>query len=221
MNFAIMDETIENSFASVLVFYDQFNRTKLLSADLAKIAKKYGSKSDQLIIDLEKKYGIPIPKICNVLNVVRICQLNDVPDSYRGQLPAQFLRINMVPYDPVFDIRSLSFDAEKVLTSRRIITPFPSTLVYDNMSKCKPLLACYDGKQFKFEKVTKVDDGPKVPKTGKSIPILERIILDSSAKIASVDDIGNESLLISPFALAYDFLKEKTRVRVIMRKRAG
>lgn len=217
-----MEASIENHFASVLVFYDQFNRTKLLSADLVKIAKKYGPKSNQLIRDLEKKYGIPIPKLCEVVNVMRICQLNDVPDSYREQLPAQFSRNNAIPYDPIFDIRSTQFDPEKVLTSRRIISPCFTSQVYDNMSKCKPLLTSYDGKQFKFEGVaTKVVDATKVPKTGKNIPILEKIVLDSSAKFSFIDDYGNESLMMSPFALAYDCFKEKTRVRVIMRKRAG
>lgn len=217
-----MGELIENSFASVLVFYDEYKRTKLLSVDLAKIAKKYASKPTQLIKDLEKKYEVPIPTKCESVNILRICQVYSVPESYLKLLPAQFSDNTALPYDPIYDIRSALFDPEKVLSSKRIISSTATNAMLDNLSKCLPLLSTYEARQTKTEKsVPKAPDPNKIPKTEKSIHILEAIGLDSSSKCSNLDDMGNETLQVSPFALAYTFMKSKRRVRVIMRKRAG
>lgn len=216
-----MDESIDNEFASVLVFYDVYNRSKLLSTDLAKIAKRYGSKPGQLIADLEKKYCIPIPKLSKVVNISRICQLHAVPESYRLLLPAKFHADGVDTYDPIYDIRSPLFDAEKVLISRRIISPTSSLQVYDNLSKCKPMLINFDGKVNIYDKNAANAVAPKESKGEVDLPILTRIIQDSSAKVVVTDEIGNESLQMSPFAIAHKFFIEKSRVRVIIRKRAG
>ena len=216
-----MADLVDNHFALVLVFYDQYKRTKLLAADLAKIAKKYASKSAQLISDLEKKYDIPIPKQCNAADLTRICQLYGVPDSYRTLLPNQFMEINSVPYDPVYDVRSPLFDAEKVLTTRRIISACSTREMCDNLSKCKPFLASFEGKIFTHESKAAERLKEKGPKPEKSVHILSRVAIDSCAKVNFTDESGNESLHDSPFVLAHTFLLERSRVRVIMRRRGG
>jgi hypothetical protein len=215
-----MDGVVENSFASLLAYYDQFKRTKILPSDLIKIAKKYKSKPDQLILDLEKKYDVTIPRVCSFANISRICQVYSVPDSYLDLLPPHFKDANALPYDQSYDTRSAAFDPEKVLNAGRIISPTFTKEIFDNISKCKPLLRNFDGKIFKLEKKIVKADPYKLP-TEKSVHIFERIGLDSSSKISSSDDLDNESLHASPFALAYTFMKEKIRVRVIMRRHAG
>jgi hypothetical protein len=216
-----MDASIDNDFASVLDFYDQFKRSKLLAADLTKIAKKYASKSGQLIVDLEKKYGFPIPKACKASNIIRICQVYAVPDSYLALLPAQFRNalLRSQPYDPEHDMRNALFDPEKVLASVRIISSCVSAAMCDNISKCKSFLKDFDGKMFVYDKDAAIAfQGSKAPKSDRSLHILETIALDS-CKEATTEDAGDTSL--SPFNLAHSFQREGARVRVIMRKRAG
>jgi hypothetical protein len=214
-----MDGLVKNNFASVLVFYDQFKRTKLAPSDLVKIAKKYGSKSDQLVHDLEKKYGFPIPKECKASNIAHICQTYSVPDAYLAFLPAEFTNIRTLPYDPIYDIRSPLFDAENVISKKRIISANYTFEMFDNLSKCRQLCNTFDGKVFKIENTVKKTTEGKV-KAGAYIHVLERVAVDSSAKCNYIDDNGTESLQMSPFALAYTFMKARSRVRVIIRKRA-
>lgn len=218
-----MDGTVENCFASLLAYYDQFKRTKIIPADLAKIAKKYKSKPQQLILDLEKKYEVNIPRVCSFANITRICQVYSIPDSYLDLLPPQLKEANVLPYDTSYDTRSALFDPEKVLNSERIISPIFTKEAFDNISKCKPLLSNFDGKVFKLEKkAVKAPDPYKLPKsTERTLHIFERIGLNSSSKVNCSDDLDKESLQPSPFALAYTFMKEKIRVRVIMRRHAG
>lgn len=218
-----MDGNVVNNFASVLVFYDQFKRSKLVSSDLIKIAKKYGSKSEQLVIDLEKKYGFPIPKECNLANVIRICQIYSVPVAYLQLMPESVGDINAIPFDAIYDIRSPLFDPDKVISSRRIIASNMTNDILDNLSKCRPFLTNYDGKIFTFDKylvkVAATNKHLQAPPE-KYVHVLDAIGKDSSAQISSTNEEGGgESLQMSPFALAYTFMKEKIRVRVIMRKK--
>jgi hypothetical protein len=218
----IMDHAIFNCFASVLVFYEQFKRTKLNPADLTKIAKKYESKPNQLIADLVKKYDIQITEKCELRNVQRICHIFAVPDSYLNLLPKQIREQKYFSYDPVFDIRSVHFDPEKVLTSKRIISPTSTSEALDNLSRCNSLFTSGQEKKQTTHKVhVKVRDREIKVRQEKPLHILERIALDSCSKCKLDIEIGGEPLPKSPFSLAYAFMKGKGRVRVVIRKRAG
>jgi hypothetical protein len=214
-----MEESVSNQFALVLLYYDQFKRSKLASSDLIKIAKKYGRKPEKLVIDLTKKYGFVFPKVCEASAIMHICELYSVPDSYLQLMPKQFSDKDTIPYDPIYDIRSSLFDSEKVLSFKRIISPTSTLEMHDNLSKCKPMLSNFDGKVFDLGKV--VLKAPKdKEKEEKTVPILERIGADSSADFNYTDEKGTESILMSPFALAHSLMKTRTRVRVVIRKRA-
>lgn len=217
-----MDYNIVDSFASVLVFYEQFKRTKLNPSDLSKIARKYESKPNQLIADLEKKYEMPIPQKCSLRNVQRICHIFAVPDSYMNLLTRQVREQPNFSYDPVFDIRSVLFDPEKVLFSQRIISPTSTSEALDNLSRFNSLIISGQEKRKTIRKVhLKVLDKEKRFKPEKPEHILERIALDSCNKCKCNDDSGGEPLQKSPFSLAHAFMKGKGRVRVVIRKRAG
>jgi hypothetical protein len=214
-----MEGSINNQFALVLLYYDQFKRSKLASSDLMKIAKKYGTKPDKLVIDLTKKYGFIFPKVCKASTIMHICELYTVPDSYLQLMPKQFSEKVTIPYDPIYDIRSSLFDPEKVLTLKRIISPTSTLEMFDNLSKCKPLLSNFEGKVFNFGDVVLKEPKEKV-KEEKTVPVLERIGADSCSDLNYIDDLGAESLQMSPFALAHSLMKTRTRVRVVIRKRA-
>ena len=117
-------ENIDNSFASILVFYENFKRSKLIPTDLDKIAKKYRTKPNQLIVDLEKKYHLPIPtQVCS-LTVVRICAQYGVPPAYVALLPANIQSaVSTYDYDATLDVRSDTFDAEKVIQLQLFMVP--------------------------------------------------------------------------------------------------
>jgi hypothetical protein len=217
-----MDHIIVDRFASVLVFYEQFKRTKLNPFDLTKIVKKYESKPNQLIADLEKKYEMPIPEKCELRNIQRICHIFAVPHSYMNLLPKQVREQTHFAYDPVFDMRSVLFDPEKALFSKRIISSTSTSEALDNLSRCNRLLVSGQEKKQTIRKVhLKVREKEKRPKIEKPKHILEKIALDSCSKCASNDETGGEQLTKSPFSLAYAFMKGKGRVRVVIRKRAG
>jgi hypothetical protein len=217
-----MDHFIVDHFASVLVFYEQFRRTKLNPSDLSKIVKKYEFKPNQLIADLEKKYELPIPEKCELRNVQRICSVFAVPDSYLNLLPKQVWEQTYFAYDPVFDIQSVLFDPEKALLSKRIISPTSTSEALDNLSRCNSLFVSEQEKLQTIGKVhLKVRVKEKRLKSRKPEHILEKIALDSCSRCKSDDQTGGEQLTKSPFSLAYAFMKGKGRVRVVIRKRAG
>jgi hypothetical protein len=131
-----MVDVVKDAFASTLVFYDRFRRSKLTPTDLAKIAKKYSGKPQQLLSDLEKKYSISIPRECRTNEIERICKQYSVPKSYMALLPQRF-SYSTYAYDPALDICSATFNAEKALLSRRIIAPNTSLMPLDNLTKVR------------------------------------------------------------------------------------
>ena len=214
---------VENAFASVLVFYDQFKRSKLLPTDLLKIAKKYGSKGLQLTFDLEKKYGMPIPTRCDTANIIRICQLYSVPLTYIKLLPSRLHDSCCLSYNPIFDIRSPLFDAEMALNSQQITAAAMTTDVFDNLSKCQHLLSNYQGRVPTTGAPTEriPDPNKEVKSADRKSHVFDTIGIDSCSKYTYTDHMGNETLLASPFDLAYSLMTKKVRVRVVMRKKAG
>jgi hypothetical protein len=133
------DCSVDNEFASTLVFYDRFRRSKLTPSDLSKISKKYARRPKQLIIDLESKYEMKVPNSCLANEVYRICKQYNVPKSYIDLLPQRF-RESSFEYDPELDIQSARFHAEKAIASRRIIAPIVNFAPLDNIAKTKYLL---------------------------------------------------------------------------------
>lgn len=218
-----LNDHIENAFASVLVFYDQFKRSKLLPTDLSKIAKKYASKDSQLTSDLEKKYGMPIPTRCEATNIIRICQLYSVPLSYVKLLPSKLHDSCSLSYNPIYDIRSPLFDAEMVLNTQQITAAAMTTDVFDNLSKCQHLLSNYEGRTPTTGASTghAPDPQKETKPADRKTHVFDTIGIDSCSKYTYTDHMGNETLLSSPFDLAYSLMTKKVRVRVVMRKKAG
>ena len=76
-----------DAFARTLLFYYLFLRPKLNVSDLEKIARKYKSNSDKLLVDLQTKYSyFPIPTQVSRGELSRIIAEYNVPNSYLDRI---------------------------------------------------------------------------------------------------------------------------------------
>lgn len=171
------------------------------------VYKKYSGNTGQMITDISVKYPeFSFPQSVFISEVLRIHSLYSIPICL--PLPS-FERT----YDPRLDIRNSEFDPELALSSRNILAPCLHPNMVDNLSKARFLLP---GAAPQPQRSIKSDSSPqeKVPK----LHILDKIA-QASCKEKIVTDSGEVSLIDSPLALLDKFMKEKKRIRVLVRRR--
>jgi hypothetical protein len=136
------EENISNSFANVLLFYEKYKRSNLNTKSLIKIAKKYETKSIQLISDLTKKYSsLNIPLYVTYTDLFRLCESYSIPNIYIDLIPQyKNIKLNLGIYNPEYDLNKSQFNPDLVLSNKYIIASNINILPLDNLSKCKSLL---------------------------------------------------------------------------------
>lgn len=72
-------------FARVLEFYERHRYMKLQHEDLIKVFEKYSQQPEKILIDLKKKYNLPISSTVPICQVVRLLEIYSVPVKYSEQ----------------------------------------------------------------------------------------------------------------------------------------
>lgn len=118
-----------------------------------------------------------------------------------------------INYSPSLDIRNPEFDPNFALQSRYIFASNTHSHLVDNLSKARFLLPGAAPAPIRKEQQ------PKAPEAkSPNLHILDKIALNScKEKVISED--GEISLKDSPLALLDKFMKEKKRIRVLVRRR--
>jgi hypothetical protein len=200
-----------NEFARLLRFYDDIKRAKLNHSDLTKVLKKYAHNPSQMISDISLKYPeFVFPPSASSREITRICSIYSVPSSF--PLPESN---SDCLYQPSLDLRSPMFDPDLVLQSRNLFSSNLHSNLVDNLSKAKYLLPGADSEPLRKEHQPKPKES-KVP----NVHILDKIALASSTEKV-VSEEGEISLRNSPLALLDKFMKERKRIRVLIRRRNG
>lgn len=226
----------KNAFALALHFYALYFRQKLIdptsSTDLLdKIAKKYRTKSQSLVSDLQKKYYYyKVAEEVSVWQLVRYSKLFAIPSSFLSLLPSLPSQNEETPkiltYDAKYDVLSASFDAEAVLSDSMLISPSYPTTIFDNLSKVTHLLPGENGTKYapiampstEVSSISKAKSSMAVEVEDKR-HLLE-IIADISTPIMQYrNDKGEKIDIQSPLYLVRLFMKNKDRVRIILRRR--
>jgi hypothetical protein len=219
----ISESSTSNPFARALFFYWLYLRSKLTAPDLEKIAKKYAKKREKLMPDLQQKYSFSIPQEIPRMEIQRICEAFPVPPSYRHELG----ELGPLVYSSRLDVYSADFDAglslreDKELTvSQRVKAP-----VLDNISKCLHLLPGSNvvplagPKPLANPVVAAAVSAPEAAKTKHIFETIAELALlpsDQHNDGENKDEGGVN--LSSPMALLYRFMKDRVRVRIVIRR---
>lgn len=199
-----------NPFATVLIFYADYRRSKLKPEDLSKIAKKYCSKPAQMMRDLSSKYQLPIPSSAFLDDVRRICVVFNVPESYKKLIPEL---TDAFEYSEFIDVLSTAFDADVVFQQKRLLAVAKyKSPVYDNMSKLTHLIPNFNGNLPSQHVDKPIEALPQKPKT-KSQNILS-LIADDSIPQYEADGAKFDS----PLSLLYKAMREKSRIHIVIRR---
>jgi hypothetical protein len=209
--------TTVNPFARVLYFYYLYLRFKLVPGDVDKIAKKYGSKQDKLLTDLQQKYTFPIPQEVPLLQLSAICSRYAISEFYM-----QYMGV-LEAYDPRSDVYSADFDPLHCLARNTISVSHLSAPTLDNTSKLLLLLPGNEQvkapivsapRSVSSSSLSAVDAG--VPGVPKSKHLFEQI---ADAAVSSADGAASgEEEVASPLLLLRQCMVTHTRVRIITRR---
>jgi hypothetical protein len=214
--------TSVNPFARVLQFYENFIRAKLVPGDLEKIARKYSANPAKLVGDLQQKYPFPIPDCVSTRHIARLCQLYEVPSSYKA-----LCDIGSVPYEPRSDVYSADFDPLHSLKWNTISVSHLNAPVLDNTTKLHVLLP---GKN---ETVTAVPSASQpISKSASQTSLASSFAPVEKAK-HSFETIAESSLHVrrrgqakeeataSPLVLLHTYMQTRVRVRIVIRRNHG
>lgn len=130
-----------NPFALALIYYFDYRRNKLQPELLLKIAKKYKSCPEKLLVDLQNKYNHPISNITpTIQHILRIFSVTAIPNEYLLLLPSEW-KCNSEQYIAQCDPLRDTFDASIVLSQKCLHIGSNSTKLFDNLSKIKHLIS--------------------------------------------------------------------------------
>eukprot|EP01041_Mallomonas_annulata_P005104 gene5104-10217_t len=198
-----MSNLSSNDFARLLIIYENYKRSRLNTEDLRKIANKYSCKPQKLLTDLNKKYPrFKQPLEVKLVDIERLKSLYEIPLEFSSLLP----NVSEI-YDKALDIRSQEFNAEKAFAEKHIISSIGELQPYDNITKVKHLVFKEDKSQdtcIKTESVLPVSQQPSL--------LLPTSNNNTRNKEESI------SLSDSPFALLHLLMKDKVKVRIIIRR---
>lgn len=216
-------ERTDNPFARVLLFYFLYQRSKINTVDLEKIAMKYRNKGDKLLNDLQLKYSFSIPESVTIGEIFGVLETQDVPSIYRNLLNCRDLPVLDVPYKQL-DVYGLDFDPITSLEHECISISYVDAQPLDNISKFKA--------QFETgpHNAQNVNSSSSV---GESTPLdfasqIERASQLFASRTSAFDAIADiavkgscdKDATASPVAMLQKFMKNRIRVRVIVRRRS-
>ena len=206
--------------------------------------KKYKSKPDAMMVDLQKKYNdlYHFPKEVLVADIIRILnnEEHSIPLCFREHLDEFDCLETGMKYDPQLDIRADQFNAVMALDPRNSKCLLPCAPVpgvhrvprRDNISKVKSLLPGSDSNFISAEllqrKPNATDSQSKAKKTKNTdidLKPLDRIALASSKEKVINNEYeedgsagGRYLLQDSPLILLHTAMQQRRRVRVMIRR---
>jgi len=207
-----------NPFARVLLFYYLYLRAKITATDFEKIAKKYAGKGDKLLVDLQAKYTFPIPEQVWHVELSRLCTIFPIPASY-----LRLMNVADPCFDPRTDAYSSEFSAEHALFSGILSVSYRNAPPKDNIyaQQIRQILPGYAGV---------VKEVPRAPslKSSTSASSLQsesnsekpksRHLFELIAEDAQNHKHDRHCKDPSPMALIARFMRNKVRVRIIIRR---
>lgn len=227
------DTTTNNPFARVVLFYYTYLRSKLTAADLERIAKKYNTKPDKLLLDLGQKYSFVIPEYVYINEIHRLCSIFQVPACYSRLIPEL---PKDTEYDSHCDVYSPDFDALMSLQSGQISISYMKAPTLDNITKVFSILPGY----VPDPRFPSMPAGiPALPTTNTTYALYSSKAPDPSRSSESTvpksrhlfDLIAEASLMgkarrngpaesadASPLGLLHQYMKKHERVRIILRR---
>lgn len=197
----------ENIFARVLIFYDRYQRNKLNESDLLKILKKYKTRSNELLVDLSKKYApsFPVPCVVTLLEVCHVINTHAIPKSY-----IELLNLAEMPgYEEQLDVNSSHFSAEAALSRSMLLAPNLTIPPLDNMSKITKLF--FSEGQLRTRPLPNLRAAPApvvLPKSTstESMHPFDQMVAFATPRVVYKDDMGVEHNNASPMELLAIFL---------------
>lgn len=222
----------DNPFAVTLVYYYCYCRSKLTCEDLQRIQRKYESRPQNLLRDLQKKYIFKAPSSVTWREVARVVGCFDVP--------ADFVRVAGISveqrrsFEKSLDICSNEFDVEAVFSRKKIFASSSKHAPLDNMMYCKTLvpglvspeeIAALNDRmrksaQRKMELEAAEAEGKEVGRVDNR-HFFEQLAEKALPKYSFRSDLGVEIVLPSPCTLIYNCMKNHERVRIITRRQNG
>lgn len=223
-------QTTSNAFARVILFYYTYLRSKLVPADLEKIAKKYCTKPDKLLSDLRQKYSFVIPEYVYIDEIHRCCSIFKVPASYSRLIPE-------LPQDTEFDsqcdVYCADFDPLMSLVSGKISISYVKARTLDNLSRTYAILPNYvpsyniankpvapQSSSTGTGSATSADS----PRSSESLvprsKHLFEMIAEASLQTKASRNGPEGGADGSPLALLYQYMRKHVRVRIILRRNA-
>jgi hypothetical protein len=226
-----MAPSCNSPFAIVLLLYERNQRAMLSETQLAKIAKKYSSKPNSLLADLQKKYPhYTVPTEVLLMEVERLLAVYPVPKVYQD-LIINDLPTPRVGYNPQYDILSSSFDPLKALSDKIIIAGRVDVPPLDNMTKAWRLLPGSDTTALALAEKAAIVGQKRVASSQKSVSsnpskkvvsVENRIAADSCREDSDrgrSEDSRSDSLAVSPFSLLLQLMQNREKATIIIRRR--
>lgn len=172
-----------------------------------------------MIIDISKKYPeFNFPQSVTYNDLIRIKSLYQIPNSFFEQISNGNDNFFQNTYNNKQDIRDSNFDSLLVLNNRNLIASNLHSNLVDNLSKAKYLLPGAGPEPIrKIPSIIKSNPSHQSTQN-QNIHILDRIAAASS-KEKVVSEEGEITLQDSPLALLDKFMKEKKRVRILIRNK--
>lgn len=235
-------ETTSNQFARVLIFYYEFIRNKLTEYDLDRIAKQFKSKPDKMLEKLAEKYPyFHIRRQVTATELGRCLSTFTIPQSYRDLLKdCEVLISSNQTYDTSLDVISPTFDPNKaLLVDKYIIATDLSISPCDNISKVCHLLPISDpaarstsdsnspttlSSPIPTTTIVSTTTQREIERPASRIKEDRRHFFDILADVSTPTPavffnlLGEKIDMKSPLALLYTFMKDKQRIRIIIRR---
>ena len=193
-----------------------------------------------MIVDIMKKYSeFNFPEFVTTFDLQRIKNNYQIPqifydnifNSNQEQSVERSDSNNQIEnYSPFQDIRSSKFDPLIVLTNRNLIASNLHSNLVDNLSKAKYLLpgstpepirkniSSKSNSSMNNSTTTTTSSSTNSQNQNQNLHILDRIA-ESSSKEKIVNEEGEITFQDSPLALLDKFMKEKKRVRILIRNK--
>jgi hypothetical protein len=176
-----------------------------------------------MISDLSHKYSdFPFPETVLLSEIARLQNVYKIPSNMVNYLPK--CDEPQCIYDESLDIRSSTFDAMKALSVNRIISSQIHDGLLDNLSKARYLLPGV-AKVVKPEptheqtrRLQQTDDRKAFKKSDAQYSLISRIAVTSSKEKIVDEDTGDVCLKEGPLAMIHNAMKERVRIRVIIRR---
>jgi len=173
-----------------------------------------------LVRDVTRKYEdkATFPVKVSLSEISRACMLHEVPQAYLALMPE--IPLGCV-YNELLDPRRATFNASTCLNQKRLLVSVPAEKPLDNVYKCKAAFILDKIVLPHFSEGSTIRRSQLRKKKSDDDQITQMHLLDQIAAIAVSVKKSNECCLPSPMQFLENQMKNRARVRVVIRKLNG